>query len=90
MDFQVFKVQLGPDKLAPFRYRLEFSKNYIKKVHLCILKGFRTAAHQSWHIFRVVLESNPGRAGYIDFVGLGSIPRRREVCANFDELEKNW
>ena len=55
----------------------------------CILKGFRTAAHQSWYIFRVVLESNPGRAGYIDFVGLGSILRRREVCANFDELEKN-
>ena len=27
MDFQVYKVQLGPDMLAPFRYRLEFSKN---------------------------------------------------------------
>ena len=57
------------------------------KVHLCILKGFKTAAHQSWHIFCIVQESNPSRAGHINFVGPGWIPRRREVCANFDELQ---
>ena len=57
------------------------------KVHVCILKGFRAAAHQSWHILRVIQESNPNRVGHIDFVGLGSIPGQREVCANFDKLQ---
>ena len=58
-----------------------------KCFHLCILKGFKTAAHQIWHILRVVLESNPGGAGHIDFVGLSLIPGRRKVCTNFDELQ---
>ena len=44
------------------------------------------AAHQSWHILRIVRESNPGLAGHIDFVGPGSIPRQRKVRANFDKL----
>ena len=46
-----------------------------------------TAAHQIWHILRVVLESNPGRAGHIDFVSPSLIPGRRKVCTNFDELQ---
>ena len=51
------------------------------------LKGFKTAANQSWHILRVVQESNPGCAGLIDFFGPDSIPGRRKVCANFDKLQ---
>ena len=36
------------------------------KVHLCILKGFKTAAHQIWHILRIVRESNPGQRNWLD------------------------
>ena len=57
------------------------------KVHLYILKGFRTADHQSWNILRVVQESNPGCAGHIDFIGPSLSPGRREMCANFDKLQ---
>ena len=38
---------------------------------------------QSWHILRVVQESQPRHIG---FGGLGSIPGHCEVCANFDKL----
>ena len=51
------------------------------------LKGFKTAAYQSWHILRVVRESNPGCAGHIDFIGLGWIPGRCKVFTNFDKLQ---
>ena len=44
------------------------------KVHLCILKGFKTTAYQIWHILRIFRESTPGRAGHINFIGPGSIP----------------
>ena len=57
------------------------------EVHLCILKGFRNAAHQIWNILPIVQESNPGRAVHIDLVDPGLIPGRREVCTNFDELQ---
>ena len=57
------------------------------KVHLCTLKGFKTAAHQSWHILRVVLESNLGQQNRYGLQGPGSIPWWRKVCTNFDELQ---
>ena len=55
------------------------------KVHLCVLKGFRIAAHQSWHILRVVQELNPGRAGHINV--LARVRFLDKVCAIFDELQ---
>ena len=69
-----------------WNYKKDKYKKLYKK-HLSILKGFRTAAHQSWHILRVVRESNPGQRNRFGPHGLGSIPGRRKVCANFDELQ---
>ena len=56
-----------------WNYKKDKYKKLYKK-HLSILKGFRTAAHQSWHILCVIRESNLGRAGQIDFAGPGLIP----------------
>ena len=57
------------------------------KVHVCILKGFKTAAYQSWNILRIVQESSPGQRKRYGPRGPGSIPGRCEVCANFDKLQ---
>ena len=84
-DFLVYKLQLLLLQVVTTYKKIRIFENC--KVHLCILKGFKTAAYQSWHLLRIVWESIPGRAGHINFVGPGSIPAQLEVCANFDMLQ---
>ena len=85
MDFLVFKLLLLLLQVVTTEEEIVIFQKC--KVHVCILKGFKTAANQSWHLLRVVRESNPGRGNRFGLRGLGSIPGRREVYANFDELQ---
>ena len=78
IDFKTFKLQLWPGPAGFNQIKIgDFQKC---KIHLCVLKGFKDTACQSWCMVSSDQDSNLGCSGNTNFVGLNSSPGHRKLC----------